>query len=84
MFQLSFALVFDLGLNRPVRENDGPEMYSHPSFNVLKALYNISANFLLYSLVDPSKSVAEINPREAKRTLDERRAFLSCYILTSW
>lgn len=27
MFQLSFALIFDLGLNRPVRENDGPEMY---------------------------------------------------------
>jgi hypothetical protein len=25
-FQLSFALIFDLGLNRPVRENDGPEM----------------------------------------------------------
>ncbi|TVY78222.1 Transcriptional regulator WAR1 [Lachnellula suecica] len=60
MFQLSFALLFDLGLNRPVRDAEGPEM-----------------------LVDPSKNVTEINSKEGKRTLDERRAFLSCYILTS-
>jgi len=28
MFHLSFALVFDLGLNRPVSQTDGPEIVS--------------------------------------------------------
>ncbi|TVY27504.1 Transcriptional regulator [Lachnellula hyalina] len=60
MFQLSFALIFDLGINRPVASIEGPE-----------------------GLVDPSRNVVEINPKEAKRTLDERRAYISCYILTS-
>ncbi|TVY19923.1 Transcriptional regulator WAR1 [Lachnellula arida] len=60
MFQLSFALIFDLGLNRPVVSIEGPE-----------------------GMVDPSRNTAEINPKEAKRTLDERRAYISSYILTS-
>ncbi|TVY94178.1 Transcriptional regulator, partial [Lachnellula willkommii] len=60
MFQLSFALIFDLGLNRPVVSIEGPE-----------------------GMVDPSSHTAEINPKEAKRTLDERRAYISSYILTS-
>lgn len=34
MFQLSFALIFDLGLNRPVVSIEGPEGVCAPSQNV--------------------------------------------------
>ncbi|KAL2069099.1 hypothetical protein VTL71DRAFT_15437 [Oculimacula yallundae] len=54
--QLSIALLFDLGLTRPVRDNEGP-------------------------LSDVSRATGQKDEHE--RTLDERRALLCCYFLTS-
>ncbi|KAL5317410.1 hypothetical protein ACEPPN_014505 [Leptodophora sp. 'Broadleaf-Isolate-01'] len=54
--QLSLALLFDLGLTRPMRDNDGP-----------------------LSDVATARSQKEEN----ERTLDDRRALLCCYFLTS-
>ncbi|KAG4437722.1 hypothetical protein IFR05_006805 [Cadophora sp. M221] len=54
--QLSLALLFDLGLTRPMRDNDGP-------------------------LTDVA--TARSQNEENERTLDDRRALLCCYFLTS-
>ncbi|KAH7336166.1 hypothetical protein BKA65DRAFT_28790 [Rhexocercosporidium sp. MPI-PUGE-AT-0058] len=54
--QLSLALLFDLGLTRPTRDNDGP-------------------------LTDVT--MARSQKEESERTLDDRRALLCCYFLTS-
>lgn len=64
MLQVTLALLFDLGLNRAVREDEaGPATI----------------------LADASRKAwsGEYNPREKRRTLDERRAFLYCYFLAS-
>ncbi|KAG9234284.1 hypothetical protein BJ875DRAFT_441424 [Amylocarpus encephaloides] len=60
LFQLTHAMVFDLGLNKPVRDNEVSDM-----------------------LPDTSKLLPEDNPKEARRSLDERRTFLCCYFSTS-
>jgi hypothetical protein len=60
VFQIAHALVFDLGLNKPVRDNDSADM-----------------------LPDSFKVPPEHNPRESRRTIDERRTYLACYFSTS-
>jgi hypothetical protein len=60
MFQLALALLFDLGLNRPVRGDDGPG--------------EVLADFMR-GAVD--------RKQEMNRSLDERRALLSCYLFGS-
>ena len=57
--QLALAVLFDLGLNKPLRENEGPDM-----------------------VADTFRLTAD-KAKEIRRSSEERRAFLSCYILTS-
>jgi hypothetical protein len=60
IIQLAIALLFDLGLNRPVREEGPAEI-----------------------MQDAGRSAPGNNPREKKRSPDERRALLSCFLLAS-
>ena len=57
--QLTLAVLFDLGLNKPLRENEGPDM-----------------------VADTFRLTAD-KAKELKRSSQERRAFLSCFISTS-
>lgn len=57
--QLALAVLFDLGLNKPLREIEGPDM-----------------------VADTFRLTAD-KAKEIRRSSEERRAFLSCYILTS-
>ena len=60
IIQLALALLFDLGLNRPVRD-DGPAEI----------------------MQDAARSIPSNSPREKRRSIEERRAFLACFLLTS-
>jgi hypothetical protein len=57
--QLAIAMVIDLGLNRPARQEEGG-----------------AAEIERWALNDSMLN-------DLKRTLDERRAYLYCYLLTS-
>jgi hypothetical protein len=60
IFQIAQALVFDLGLNKPVRDTEMTEL-----------------------LPESYKHRPDSNPKESKRTIDERRTYLTCYFSTS-
>lgn len=64
MMQLSLALLFDLGLNRGIPDDDAAP--TEPLRDYLKQPYT-------------GDSLAE----EKKRTLEERRALLFCYLASS-
>lgn len=57
--QLALAVLFDLGLNRPLHDDEERDM-----------------------LVDTFRLPTE-NAKELRRSSEERRAFLSCFIITS-
>ena len=58
--QLALGVLFDLGLNKPLRESEGGP-----------------------DVVADTFKLANENAKEVRRSSEERRAFLSCFILTS-
>lgn len=60
MFQLAQALVFDLGLNKPVRDIEVSEM-----------------------LPNSYKQPPGYSHKENRRSIDERRTYLTCYFSSS-
>ncbi|KAG0651383.1 hypothetical protein D0Z07_1617 [Hyphodiscus hymeniophilus] len=59
VMQLAISVVYDLGLHKPFRENEGPGM------------------------MPESSALAADNTKELKRSSEERRAYLSTFIISS-
>lgn len=57
--QLALAVLFDLGLNTPLRDSDGPDI-----------------------MIDTFRLAVD-NTKEIRRSFEERRAYISCFIMSS-
>lgn len=59
VMQLALAVLFDLGLNKPLRDSDGSDI-----------------------LIDTFRLAVD-NAKEMRRSFEERRAYISCFIMSS-